>query len=75
MKKKFVTNLAFLIGVNLLIKPFWIFGIDRTVQNSVGAVDYGIYYALFNFPFYLTFCLMQELPILTTEIFLKTNTC
>lgn len=51
MKKKFVTNLAFLIGVNLLIKPFWIFGIDRTVQNSVGAVDYGIYYALFNFSF------------------------
>lgn len=26
----------------------WIFGIDRSVQNIVGAADYGMYYALFN---------------------------
>lgn len=51
MQKKFVTNLAFLLFLNLLIKPFWILGIDRTVQNSVGAEDYGLYYALFNFSF------------------------
>lgn len=35
--------------LNFLIKPFWIFGIDRTVQNTVSAEDYGIYFALFNF--------------------------
>jgi O-antigen/teichoic acid export membrane protein len=51
MKKKFVTNLAFLLGLNLLIKPFWIFGIDRSVQNTIGAEDYGMYAALFNFSF------------------------
>jgi len=51
MKKKFVTNLAFLLGLNLLIKPFWIFGIDRSVQNAIGAEDYGMYAALFNFSF------------------------
>lgn len=49
MKRKFVTNLALLLFLNLLVKPFWIFGIDRTVQNVVGAEDYGFYFALFNF--------------------------
>lgn len=49
MKKKFITNLALLLFLNLLIKPFWIFGIDRTVQNIVGAGDYGFYISLFNF--------------------------
>ncbi len=49
MKKKFITNLAFLLLLNILIKPFWIFGIDRTVQNIVGANEYGFYFTLFNF--------------------------
>jgi O-antigen/teichoic acid export membrane protein len=51
MQKKFVTNLAFLLFLNLLIKPFWILGIDRAVQNTVGASSYGLYSALFNFSF------------------------
>ena len=37
MKRKFVINLALVLFLNLLVKPFWIFGIDRTVQNVVGA--------------------------------------
>lgn len=49
MKKSFYSNLGFLLFVNLLVKPFWIFGIDRTVQNTVGAETYGMYFALFNF--------------------------
>ncbi len=32
-----------------MIKPFWIFGIDRTIQNLVGTEQYGFYIALFNF--------------------------
>ena len=48
MQKKFLSNLFFLILVNLLVKPFWILGIDRTVQNQVGAEVYGSYFALFN---------------------------
>lgn len=51
MQRKFLSNLAFLILVNLLIKPFWIFGIDRTVQNTVGSGEYGLYFAVFNFSF------------------------
>ena len=48
MRKKFILNLIILIGLNLLIKPFWVLGIDRTVQNTVGAVEYGTYISLFN---------------------------
>lgn len=49
MKKKFITNLILLITLNLLVKPFWIFGIDMEVQNQVGAENYGFYLSLFNF--------------------------
>jgi len=48
MQRKFIVNLVLLLGLNLLIKPFYIFGIDRTIQNTVGDA-YGIYFALFNF--------------------------
>ncbi|MBE0637636.1 MAG: oligosaccharide flippase family protein [Bacteroidales bacterium] len=51
MKKKFLSNLILLLFLNLLVKPFWILGIDRSVQNIVGAEDYGFYYVLFNFSF------------------------
>jgi O-antigen/teichoic acid export membrane protein len=37
--------------LNLLIKPVWIFAIDRNVQNLVGAVDYGFYFEVLNFSF------------------------
>ena len=51
MKKKFITNLILLLSLNLLVKPFWILGIDRTVQNVVGAEEYGFYYAALNLSF------------------------
>lgn len=57
MRRKFITNLALLVFLNLLIKPFWIFGIDRTVQNVVGAEEYGLYFSLFNFSLLLNFLL------------------
>ena len=48
MKREFLINIVFLIAINLLIKPFYIFGIDRTVQNTVGTDLYGLYFALFG---------------------------
>jgi len=48
MQRKFLVNLLLFLGLNLLIKPIWIFGIDRTVQNTVGDA-YGMYFVLFNF--------------------------
>lgn len=49
MQKKFLTNLSFLLLLNLLVKPFWIIGVDRGVQNAVGAEEYGFYFTILNF--------------------------
>jgi len=48
LKRKFFTNLILLLTVNVLVKPFWLFGIDRTVQVVTGSVDYGLYYSLLS---------------------------
>lgn len=56
-QKKFVTNIAFLIILNLLIKPFWPLGIEPSVQNAVGNASYGEYAILFNFSFLLNIIL------------------
>ncbi|MCK4853887.1 MAG: hypothetical protein KAT31_06490, partial [Bacteroidales bacterium] len=57
MKRKFITNLALVLFLNLLVKPFWIFGIDRTVQNVVGTDGYGFYFSLFSFSLLLNILL------------------
>jgi len=57
LKKRFITNLALLIFLNLLIKPFWFFGIEVGVQNRVGEEMYGFYFSLFNFAFILNILL------------------
>lgn len=60
MKKKFLTNLALLILLNLLIKPFWIW-VDISVLNTVGVREYGLYITLFNFT--LLFNIILDLGI------------
>lgn len=47
VNREFILNILLLVFINLLIKPFFIFGIDLTVQNRVGE-DYGLYFALLN---------------------------
>ena len=46
MQRKFISNLILLVILNLIVKPISIFGIDATVQNRVGADDYGLYFSL-----------------------------
>lgn len=55
MNKKFLKNIIFLLFINLLIKPFWILGIDAAVQNAVGDTSYGLYLAIsqFSYLFYI----------------------
>jgi O-antigen/teichoic acid export membrane protein len=57
MNKTFFSNLLLLLTLNLLIKPFFILGIDAEVQNQVGAAEYGDYFALLNFSFLFTILL------------------
>lgn len=50
MNKDFIVNLGFLVIINLIIKPIYIFGIDVGVQNVVGE-NYGLYFGLLNFTY------------------------
>lgn len=51
----FFKGLTWLVLLNLVIKPVWIFGIDRELQNTVGHEAYGSYFALLNLSIVLSF--------------------
>jgi O-antigen/teichoic acid export membrane protein len=51
IQKSFLFNTLFTLAVNLLVKPVWVFGVDRTVQNRLGEAEYGMYFAIFNFTY------------------------
>lgn len=57
MRRKFLVNIAFLLTVSILVKAFWVLGIDRTVQNLTGEVAYGSYFSLFSFSVLFTLLL------------------
>lgn len=42
----FFSSLGLLLLLNSLLKPLWIFGIDRPVQNLAGTAVYGPYFSL-----------------------------
>ncbi|MBR1833970.1 MAG: polysaccharide biosynthesis C-terminal domain-containing protein [Bacteroidales bacterium] len=48
MQKKLLSGLFWILLLNLLIKPFWILGIETGVQNAVGPNEYGFYFTIFN---------------------------
>ena len=55
MKKEFFVNILLLILVNALVKPAYLFGVDRQVQVLVGTEAFGYYANLFNFTLILQF--------------------
>ncbi len=57
MKKKFIVNIIFLIILNILIKPFWFFGIEVSVQNRLGNEAYGLYASILSFTIIFNFLL------------------
>lgn len=60
---KFYSSLGLLIMLNVIIKPVWIFGIDRQVQNIAGTEVYGAYFSLLNFSIVFSFLLDWGLTI------------
>lgn len=48
MKREFLANLLFLLFINLVIKPTYLFGVERVVQNEVSENLYGIYFSILN---------------------------
>ena len=65
--KHFLKGLSWLLVLNLLIKPVWIFAIDRQVQNVVGHTAYGTYFALFNLTYVLLFIADAGLSNMLTQ--------
>ncbi|HRF79769.1 MAG TPA: hypothetical protein PL070_06755, partial [Flavobacteriales bacterium] len=57
MQRRFLLNLALLLVLNLLVKPFYILGIDAGVQDAVGSAAYGTYAALLSLSFLLSIVL------------------
>ena len=51
MNREFAGNAVLIITINVFVKSFYLFGIDRTVQNILPEGDYGLYFTLFNFAF------------------------
>ena len=54
---RFYSSLGLLIVLNAVVKPLWIFAIDRQVQVEVGAMEYGTYFSIFNLSIVLSFLL------------------
>ena len=48
MQRKLLSGLFWVLLANLLVKPFWILGIEVGVQHAVGTEAYGFYYAIFS---------------------------
>src|SRR5689334_7390046 len=51
----FFKGLTWMILLNILVKPLWIFFIDRQVQNAVGNEAYGKYFAVLSLSYVLLF--------------------
>ena len=48
MQKKLLSGLFWVLLANLLVKPFWILGVEVGVQNAVGNEMYGFYYSILS---------------------------
>jgi len=48
LKKSFISNVQIILLLNILVKPIWIFFIDKNVQLTVGHSEYGLYNALMS---------------------------
>lgn len=67
MQRKFVSNLALVLVLNLLVKPISLFWIDAGVQNRVPAEDYGMFYVLLNLTVFFNILLDLGINNFTTK--------
>lgn len=51
----FLKSFSGLVLLNVLVKPLWIFGIDRQLQVLVGHEEYGAYFSIMNMAIILSF--------------------
>ena len=63
----FFKSLAGLLILNILIKPLWVFGVDRQVQNTVGNEAYGTYFSLLNLALVFSFVTDAGLSVMANR--------
>ena len=51
LNRDFQGNILFILLLNAIIKPLYLLGIDRGVQNLIPSEEYGVYFTLFNLSF------------------------
>src|SRR4026208_1190222 len=54
---RFFSSLGLLIILNVIVKPVWIFAIDRKGQREVGQAEYWTYFALLSLSIVFSFLL------------------
>ncbi len=59
----FFPSLGLLVILNILVKPIWIFGIDRQVQNEVGTGEFGVYFSILGLSIFFNFLLDWGLTV------------
>src|SRR5215213_9298785 len=52
---RFFKGLSWLLILNILVKPVWLFLIDRKVQTTLGYEAYGRYFSILNLSYVLFF--------------------
>lgn len=53
MSGKIARSISLLLALNILVKPFWLLVIERSVQNALGNAAYGHYFVIYSITFYL----------------------
>lgn len=51
LHRDFQGNIILVLFLNAIIKPLYLLGIDRGVQNMIPPEEYGVYFTLFNLSF------------------------
>lgn len=73
MQQRYSRSLFLLIILNLLIKPFWLLGIERNVNIAVGVSEYGRYTPLFSLAFIISILLDPGLHTFTNTSLAQNN--
>ena len=63
----FFKQIGRLLFLNVLVKPVWIFGVDRQIQNVTGHEAYGTYFSLLNLSLVFAFITDAGLSAMTNQ--------
>lgn len=63
MKREFLINISILLGLNFIVKPLYVFGIERGIHDRLGNESFELYLSLFSIA--VIFQIVNDLGIQT----------